>query len=733
MPRPPIRVQQAGGDPWAIIENGVKEILGREQSSLSLSALHTAVGSLVSQSKLDQLGNGLISVLKVHFDEWSRDLSQVAGGSLIGRCSAIYEDFQNYCRIIPKFYMLYDRRFDTKNGRSEIGQRMRDLFCKSVLSDRLLKDTSAGLRKNIATARSRGEVDLGPVKKLVEMYYSFRDQEPKLPIFDDFFEALLGETERFYDNFYKVKYEGNSFETYLQIASEQFAHDEQMMCEILKPDEVQQVLGYLHSSLLLSREDVFCDGAEPPISLALKTGDTRPIKWLVDMYRRFGSDLAGVFGTCAKYVETQMLKMIPNFKPNLKSLEASRLISELIDLTTNLTRPYELVFSGVPQSMDTLERHIFEAWNKPEFDIVNNFCTYIDQQLKQEFKSFSPEQRDKFPALVALFYTRLEDKKAFFKTYDTSMLRRLIKMQEKVVDLELPIIKAIRRAKAPDFASNFAKYVKRIKDSHQDEADFKEELARVQEGSETKLSSFSPLIFELKAFPFERHEARALPGDLGKIHSHFTASYYQKHANTKLTLLADLSTIESKFHVPKNSKSSAPRTYTLTGDVYGTFCLYAVADGPKTTREIIDIVGERSIVLKHLAKMCVTGGFLARQGKNPKSISDDDVFQLNPEFFHKNTRLPIQPVESGKKADKERNAKVVDIDKSESVKAAAVRVLKMRLQVEQSVLEQEVVDMLIPYFRADPQLIRRQLATLENEDYFERGVADGKQVLIYLQ
>ena len=730
MPRPPIKAKAADGDPWKTIASGVSDILSCRQSSLSLSSLHSAVGTLVSQSKLDDLANGLLKILDDHFKGWSQELSQVVGGTLIGTFSKIYEDFQNYCRIIPKFYMLYDRRFDTKNGRSEIGWRMRKLFVDKVLSDRLIRDTTTGLRKDIAIARSHGEVDLGRVKKLLEMYYSFRDDEPKLPIFDEFFEAFIEETCRFYDEFYKVKSEGNSFLAYLQIASEQFTHEENMMRDVLKDKEVQRVLDILHSCLLLTKEDVFTAGDEPPISVALTAGDMRPVKWLVDMYSRFESDLRPVCSCCAIYVQTQMLKLTGNFKPDMKASDVTRFVGELIDLTVNLSRPYELAFSEVPRAMELLEGAIKTAWNNEKFDIVNNFCAYIDQQIKGEFKSFSPEDRQRFPAVVAQFYSRLDDRKTFASMYEAMMIRRFIKMQDKLPDLERPIINAVRRVKAPDFASRFNTYDKKIKESHELESKFKEEQQR--SGTKTKIG-FSPLVFDHRDFPLGKNEAHNIPQECFTVHKLFVSSYQQQHPNTKLMLLSDVSVVESKLVVPKNAKSRIDRPYTVSCDLLCASIIDAIATGPKTMREICDVVSDRALVGKYLVRLCHNSCPILKRIAKSNKLTDDDVFELNAGFFSQGSRVVVPPIFSEKKADKKHVKQHVDMDKASSIKAACVRFLKMRVRVDQTTLENDVTDYLMQYFRADPAVIRSQLVSLENEDYLERTTDGGRAVLIYKQ
>ena len=579
------------------------------------------------------------------------------------------------------------------------------------------------------------EVDLGPVRKLLEMYYSFKDEPPKSAarMCDIFFEDFKMETEQYYDNFYKTKFEGNSFPAYLQCCSEQFAHEEAIMKEILKPEHATAVLKILHERLLLSREKIFIEGEEPPVSIALTSQDSRPIKWMVDTYVRFESQLLNVYNTCAQYVKAQMLKLKTNFKKDMKTQETSRHVSELIELTRGLSQSYRLAFGKFVKAIEALDARIKEAWNDDDFDIVNNFCTYIDTQIRNEFQSFTAEERNQFPSVVAKFFTCTEDKKAFYSTYEAAMIRRFVKMQLKLLDLERPIIDAIRSAKAHDFVAQFDQYGKKITESQEIEAEFKQKLPDFfPEGKKTSIT-FSPLIFDARSFPLEKKEARCLPPECKQIHEAFVQWYKQQHPKTQLILLADLSVVESKFHVPKNTKAPLARTYTVSSDLLCASIMDAVSQKPKTLREIYEIVPERVSVGQYLVRLCLSACPILKRTANDKKLSETDIFELNPQFYFKANRVIIQPIVSDKKTDRKNVKERVEVDKANAVKAAIVRVLKARQRVQQSVLENEVVQALMQYFRVEQALIRRQLVDLEADQYFERVEENGGQVLVYQQ
>ena len=254
MPRPPIP-QKSGDEHWKILEEGIKDILGRRQSQLKLANLFGAVNVLVNSNSSSILRTGLEDILTNHFVKWRNELSHIAGSPLIARFSMIYDDYINYCNILPKIYSLYDRRNST-TGNGETLKLIQDLFQDNVLSnsnDVVMKDTTGGIRKEIHIARSQENVELKNISNLIKMYYEFRE---KLDIFDKFFENLQNDTTKFYDDFFKANYEGSSFPVYLQLSSEQFEREVSIMKEILQENERNEILSSCLFSILINNEPV---------------------------------------------------------------------------------------------------------------------------------------------------------------------------------------------------------------------------------------------------------------------------------------------------------------------------------------------------------------------------------------------------------------------------------------------------------------------------------------------
>jgi hypothetical protein len=748
MPRPPI-AHGLTVDPWETISSGIKDILEKRQSTLSLASLHAAVGAMVSDPTSNRLTDGLCMILQARFSEWRSLLARLTGRPIIASFCSIYRDFETYCSIIPKFYMLFDRRHDPDGtGPSETRRLIRTWFAQAIFRDEaLMRATTTSLRANIAAARVHsddpgfddGAANLPNEQTVLAMYYSFHEEPPICPIFSRFFEEFQTEMDRYYGGFFASKYASLPFPEYLEEASLRFRREEAILRAVLRPKEQESALTILHDKLLLTREEDYLtapdENTPPHIAAALAWQDGRCIKWLVDMYLRFQSDLSNVYTACAQYVHDQMVALVPGFAAAQRAPDVAKAIGELISTTQKHTAPFSRAFREVPKAGDVLEEKIRQAWNLGDFNISTNFCTYIDHHIKGEFKDLSDDEKKTFNETVALFYTRLEDKKMFNEFYVNGMVRRIIKMGQKLRELESPVIDAIRRAKAADFAKPFPEYMKKLRDSREYEDEFRQTILATQSDSRLTKLTFSPLVFDHRTFPLDKVDAHLLPKELDELNKMFIQYYTRKHEKTKLTLLADVSIVDCKFNVPRNAKSPQPRTYTVSSDITCASILLFIyertADGGISLRELIDNIGDKNSVGQYLVRLCAsTCPMVKRMAKGTK-MADDDMFQLNPQFFFAATKVTIQPIQSERKADGKVVGVKVDMDKSQAIKAAAVRVLKMKNRVEQSALENDIIQALMPHFRADVAQIKRELTALEGEDFVERQIVGGQTILVY--
>jgi hypothetical protein len=480
---------------------------------------------------------------------------------LLAHFSSISAEFFDFCDIIPKFFLLYDRQYaKVDHAVSQSHFLIRCWFNSMVLSSlRLIGETITTIRGELAAARSRDQGDLERVRQVVDLFYSFHERQPKLPLFWNFFSDFQRDTQSFYRDFFGAKFNGNSLGRYLELASEQFAREDSIVRAVFRKAEQEGILIILHRELLMDPEEQVLDGAQPAISCAFSATDRRPVKWLICSYLRFGANLDRAYSACARHIGDEMMRFAVNFSDDMKAQDVTRGIGDLIRVTQLLSARHYEPFWAVSEATAVLEDRIRAVWNSAKLDVVNNFCTYIDAHIRTELHSAG--EPEKFPGLVAEFCNRVEDERKFSEIYNMEMVRRLIKMQTKLLDLEFAITTAISRTRAPEFAHPWSDYLKIMKESKELERDFKGE--RLLAAS----AQFTPLIFAMRTFPLDKIEATKLHPQLESVSKAFDAFYRDKYPSAKLVLLADVSIVESKFDVPRNARSSIGRTDSATTDV----------------------------------------------------------------------------------------------------------------------------------------------------------------------
>ncbi|KAH0792679.1 nuclear pore complex subunit [Histomonas meleagridis] len=742
MPRPRIQKRKLADDPWNIVSKGIQDTLSRKQSGLSMSYLHMAVHSLISNGDFRKLEDGLSDLITAHFKTYKDELSQLAGNPLIVRFSNIFSDFENYCLILPKFCMLLDRHYE-----STIPQRtltlIREKFLQGVLSDKnLIKMTIDGIIKDITTLRRKEEIDLSYAKNLVKMFYNFKN-EANIKIFESFFDKFVEETKKFYDDFYVNKFGSNSFSNYLKIIEDQINHEQNLLQEFLNAEDAQKILFICFNVLVISRESNFLEGREPLIASALVEQDCRPLKWLVETYQRFSIDIENLYNSCATFIQNEMLKLIPNFEPPAAGSKAKKQdiptsISQLMEVTMKHVVPYNTVFTTianapvVKKAAATLKEAITKAWNNDKFDIKQNFNVYIDSIIRSEYKSIPIE---KFANLVAYFCDITTEKKPFEVIYEAMFMRRLIKIKKKLPDLELPVISAIRNKVSHKFLERYDQYIKQLNDSFTFEEDFK--TYKSQNKQMTSELQISPLVFNGQSFPLPKDEEKNMPTTISEANREFVQYYKTKHPTHNLLLLSTATTVEFKLQIPKNAKSAIPRTYQIVCDVPTSYILSTTAekkDGMKFS-EMCDLLGNRNMAGKIVLNLSsATNKILDRyESADPKKLDDNDKFRLNRNFFSQNQRINIKPALSESKLDKKETHTTIMYETTDAIKASICRILKREITMNLSDLENTVILDLREFFITTPEKVRLMAQELETtngyvEQYTEGGVKKIKYI-----
>lgn len=734
MPRPKIKSQNLVGDPKETLQNAIKDTLNSKQSDLQLSTIHKACSELVGKEQYDLIFNTLTELLKAHFSNWHDQLSSVAGDPLLTKLCDQYEDFKTYCLLFPRFYMSFDRHFKKEEPEKTLNH-IRKLFIQIILSDTNLfkKAATPSIIKVIFNVQnksdnemSKSDIEMSNVKLLLEMYYSFKDESFGSEIFSNFIDNLQEQEAEFYERFFSINFYSNPFSKYLTTVSDQYKKEEHIFTKIFQPKEVREFLSNYIFSLLISKQDEFLNGPEPGIAQALASEDQLSLRWFVETYQLFDIDLKPIYSTCACYIMNAMLKRTQDFPyegNEIKQFNASEQIGKLIDSAIKLSDPYMKLFTS-KEAKNKLEDSIKLAWNDEKFNITVNFNDYIDAFVKSNIED---ESKDKQLAIIARFYRYLSDKTQFNNIYESAFIRRLIKMRERVFIKELPVINAIKKI-STNFMLNYDAYKKQFKDCEIIRSDF-EQLS--EDNGKNKYVKIEPMIFDRSIFPLPNEEETNIPVQVTETNKAFIDFFSEKFKQRTLSLVWSGSTVQLTLKF-------ARRNYTVITDLPCGTLILALNEKSMKFSEIANLLQNKAIAAKVVKKLSEAGHKLLKREKDKsapegsKSLSDNDVFSLNPDFYHKLTSVVIPPIASERKAALDLAMVTDRREKRDSINAAIVRLLKQNKKYEMGKLEREVIALLSDSFTCPAENVRRRVVELEGS-FVRREIIDGETIIFYNQ
>lgn len=718
MPRQPITVSIV--NPWDIISDGIQDILACKQSSLSLSKLHNSVCNIISNSQGDLLRNGLDNLLRDHFSKWKDELSKRAGEVLILYFSNLVDNFKNYCIVIPKVYMLFDSNKVKGGPTIDI---IRNAFMSTILkgNDQLIYDVTEEIKKTIYLIRTGKNNRYETIENIIEMFFTFNND---IDIFKNFFELLKNETIKFYGEFFRSKFEGNSFTAYLKIANEQFAKEENLLKSLFdkKTDEINIILKIVFNELFISQEPRFLSAKDPLISLALTGNDKIDLNWLVNTYKRFDFELENVYKSCADYIYDEISNLSLNFNENLKAKEIGGFIKEVIDLINRLSIVYNSVFEDVSKAIKYGNERIKNGWNISNFNISENFCVYIDLMIKGQLKDLPEEEKEKFPHLVAKYYKLIIDKQLFQTSYETYLQLRFIKLRGKVYEIEKSIILEIRKSGIQSFAQNLDSFKKQIDDME----DLMDNFYSSSKNDGKAKIKFEPIIFDDSLITLNKKVAQYIPEPLNQINQEFSSFYSKRYEHFKISLLSLHSFVESKIKITKGTQS---KIFTINSDITCAAILLQISTGPKKYKELVSAIGIKEII-QHLKRVCSKSCPILKRDSVKKEVSDDDVFSFNPKIFSSKSRvITIPPINNERKANNKDIYMRAQDYKIDAIKGAAVCILKRKITLKETQLKSEIVEALSQYFRVDSKMIDKCLEKLEGE-YLERKTQEDGTITV---
>jgi cullin 1 len=310
----------------------------------------------------------------------------------------------------------------------------------------------------------------------------------------------------------------------------------------------------------------------------------------------------------------------------------------------------------------------------------------------------------------------MEDKDLFIEVYRWGLAKRLLDNKIASIDYEKELIGKIKMNCGPQYTSKVEGMLN----------DMSSEAHLIKEFFESEQSKTLPVEFEVKVltdghWPSFKAPPIVLPPNINNWVETFNKFYQDKNKMKHLSW----SFMHGSCSVHANLPSGQ---YDMILTTYQTWIIMLFNENDELSmNDMKNILKTEEELLRNMLDSLACKKYkILFKTQDPKVISLQDVFSINPRFSKKLKRFTIPAPVIRESFNKER----VDIDRSLAIEAAIVKIMKSRKKMTYMHLVNEVMTIL-QMFKPTPTVIKNRIESLIEKDFLERDSEDG-QVFRYL-
>jgi len=213
-----------------------------------------------------------------------------------------------------------------------------------------------------------------------------------------------------------------------------------------------------------------------------------------------------------------------------------------------------------------------------------------------------------------------------------------------------------------------------------------------------------------------------MPKALESACTKFKRFYLNQHSGHKLEWRMDQGQAECQVYFsPKVRRTLICTTYQMMS----LLCFNAGAT--LSFKQLLDITGiPKGELGNHVLSMAHPTMKILQKQPNTKEIAEDHKFRLNPAFTHKMMKIQVVFLRLDGGSDEKDNDgdQVIELQRRHQIDAASVRIMKSRKQMRHNLLVAEVIQQLSARFKPTPNMIKKRIEALIEQEYMARDAKD---------
>jgi cullin 3 len=339
---------------------------------------------------------------------------------------------------------------------------------------------------------------------------------------------------------------------------------------------------------------------------------------------------------------------------------------------------------------------------------------YVDDCLRRTFKDMSDHDIDLVLDRIVALFRFLRDRDVFERHYKLQLAKRLLTSKSLNEDWEKSLVSKLKVESGYQFTTKLEGMFKDIRLSQEITADFRHRFAHDLQ------PDFSINILMAGYWPLSNEDELQYPDQVQVLMKRFQDYYSAKYVGRKLKWLPSFGGADLRAQFTSGRKEINVSQLAMI------VLLRSFNDDAdwKSYGQILDETGLSRADLRRTLQSLSLGKFkiLAKSTPKQKHVADDDLFRVNESFVTPMTRFKI-PMIAATEDDEQRQDTMLKIaqQRSPTIDAAIVRIMKMRKRMPHNDLITETVRQLSSRFVPDVSMIKKQIESLIDREYLERG------------
>ena len=633
-----------------------------------------------------------------------------------------WQNHKMYVKWLDRFFAYLDRYYVKLQSVDPLNVKGVTIF-RSLVFAQFKPQLSTAFLDFINEERETMEMSPDTLRGISDMFLELGINS-KSVYEQDLEESLLQATASYYSRRASAWVSSDTAPEYCMHAQKAFATEERRVARYLQPSTWPKLKQALILAILTTPEKAVLEKETGPHYL-LANDQSEDIKRMYSLFSMVDGGIQPIAAVFKSFVATAGNSIVES-RQELFASGKNEVLTDpsFVEACIFLHDKYKGMVAECFAGDSVFQRSLKEAFesfiNKDlgKFSAAAFLSSYCDRVFKKSGERLTDEAVELALTKTVDLFAYLTDKDMFAEIYRNQLSKRLLQESSASEDSEKALIQKLKLKCGAQFCTKLEGMLADMRTAQETQRDFREHGV----GTESLPFEFSVLVLTTGYWPTYVPMELHLPREFTRALEFFSDYYRRKTDHRKLSWIHSLgmATVATEF---------GEKRYDVVMNTYQAVIVLALNSENLefSVAELQKITGiEESFLRRLLATMTISKfKLLNKSGPNSKAVEADEKISINSDFSGPSRRIKLPPptVAVEENFSKER----VEEDRSITIQAAIVRIMKTRKTLNHANLVAELISQL-SFFKPNPKAIKQQIEQLIEREYLAR---DEQQPNVY--